>query len=102
MCNYKRVQFEINTVRDITWMSGQSVHLTKWMHALEQVTDGHLAKCKMYQISDLHEWHLPKCHTSALSQVISFTVLNRSWHVYSVHACGHGPNRHITDLEMHC
>ena len=29
---------------------------------------------KMYQISDFHEWHLHKCHTSALSQVISLTV----------------------------
>ena len=33
-------------VRDVTWLSGQSVHLDacKWMHALEQVTDLHLVK----------------------------------------------------------
>ena len=29
---------------------------------------------QMYQISYFHERHLPKCHTSALSQVISFTA----------------------------
>ncbi len=37
------------TVRDITWMNVQSVHLAKWMIALEQV----------YQISDSQERHLP-------------------------------------------
>ncbi len=31
-------------VRDVTWLSGQSVHLAKWMHALEQVIDWHLVK----------------------------------------------------------
>ncbi len=78
-----------SAVRDITWLSDQSVHLAKWMHALEQVTDGHLVQCplqlttwssvskisKMYQISDFHEQLLPKGHTSALSQVISLTGL---------------------------
>ena len=59
-------------------MSGQSVHMAKWMHALEQVTDRHLVKCpviisKMYRISEFCEWHLPKYHTSALSQEISLT-----------------------------
>ncbi len=38
---------------DITWMSEQSVHLAKWMHASERVTVWHLVKCpphltKMY------------------------------------------------------
>ena len=33
------------TVRDVTWMSEQSVHFAKWISALEQVTVGHLAKC---------------------------------------------------------
>ena len=28
------------SVRDIAWLSDLSVHLAKWMHALEQVTDG--------------------------------------------------------------
>ena len=62
------LDYETNAVRDITWLSGQPVHLAKWMHALEQVTDGHLVK--MYQISYVHERHLPKCHTWALSQLI--------------------------------
>ncbi len=33
------------TVWDITWMSGQSMHLAKWMVALEQVIVMHLVKC---------------------------------------------------------
>ncbi len=32
-------------VREITWISDESVHLGKWMTALEQVTVGHLVKC---------------------------------------------------------
>ncbi len=44
------------------------MHLAKWMHALEQVKIS-----KMYQIPDFHERHLTKCHTSALSQVITHT-----------------------------
>ena len=42
------------TVRDVTWMSDHSVHLAKWMPALEQVTSvgDHLAIkiIKVYQI----------------------------------------------------
>ena len=38
-------QLPLIAVRDITWLSGKSVHLAEWMHALEQVTDGHLVKC---------------------------------------------------------
>ncbi len=59
-----------STVRDVTWLGRQSVHLAKWMHALEQVTDWHLVKwphqlttvkiSKMYQIPDFHERHLTK------------------------------------------
>ena len=30
---------------DVTWMSDQSVHLAKWMPALEQVAVRHLVKC---------------------------------------------------------
>ncbi len=33
------------TVRDVTWMSDHSVHLAKWMPALEQVTPMHLGTC---------------------------------------------------------
>ena len=33
------------TVFDVTWMSDQSVHLAKWLPALEQVTARHLVKC---------------------------------------------------------
>ncbi len=33
-----------STVWDVTWLSGQSMHLAKWMHALEQVTAWHLVK----------------------------------------------------------
>ena len=61
------------TVRDVTWMSALSMHLAKWIHALGQVTDSHLVKCIVYQISDFHEWHLAKWHTAALSQVVSRT-----------------------------
>ncbi len=32
-------------VLDVIWMSVQSVHLTKWMAALEQVIVRHLDKC---------------------------------------------------------
>ena len=39
------------TVRDVTWMSDQAIHLAKWMAALEQVTIRHLVKCKLCQIS---------------------------------------------------
>ncbi len=34
-----------SAVRDVTWMSDQSVHLAKWMPALEQVTVRHLVQC---------------------------------------------------------
>ncbi len=61
------------SVRDVTWMSDQSVHLS----ALEQVTVSHLAKCpkssEVCQISDLGERHLYECHGVALSQVITHT-----------------------------
>ena len=30
-----------SAVRDVTWMSDQSVHLAKWMPAFEQVTVTH-------------------------------------------------------------
>ncbi len=33
------------SVWDVTWMSDQSVHLAKWLLALEQVTAWHLVKC---------------------------------------------------------
>ncbi len=33
------------TVRDVTWMSNQSLHSAKWMAALDQVTVRHLVKC---------------------------------------------------------
>ena len=33
------------SVRDVTWMSDHSVHLAKWMPALEQVSPRHLGKC---------------------------------------------------------
>ena len=33
------------TVRDVTWMSDQSLHSAKWRAALEQVTFSHLCKC---------------------------------------------------------
>ncbi len=36
---------DTKTVRDVTWMSDQFVHLAKWMAALEQVTVRHLVKC---------------------------------------------------------
>ncbi len=32
-------------VRDVTWMSDHSMHLAKWIPALEQVTVRHLLKC---------------------------------------------------------
>ena len=35
----------LTAVRDVTWMSDQSVHLAEWMAPLEQVTVRHLAKC---------------------------------------------------------
>ncbi len=35
----------VTSVRDITWISDQSVHLAEWMAALDQVTVRHLAKC---------------------------------------------------------
>ena len=57
------------SVRDVTWMSALLVHLAKWIPALGQVTDSHLVKCKVYQISDFHERHLAKWCASALSQV---------------------------------
>ncbi len=34
-----------SAVRDVTWMSALSMHLGKWVGALEQVTDSHLVKC---------------------------------------------------------
>ena len=44
-----------NTVRDVTWMSDQSVHLAEWMAALEveQVTVRHLAKCPRQSAKDM-------------------------------------------------
>ncbi len=38
--------FYVLTVRDVTWMSALSMHLAKWIPALGQVTDSHLAKLK--------------------------------------------------------
>ena len=38
-------------VQDVTWMSDHSVHLAKWMPALEQVTPRHLGKCPQNQQS---------------------------------------------------
>ncbi len=35
----------ITTVRDVTWMSDQSLHSAKWRPALGQVTVSHLGKC---------------------------------------------------------
>ncbi len=52
--------YKLRSVQDVTWLSGQSVHVAKWMHALEQ-------------IPDFHERHLTKFHTWALSQVITHT-----------------------------
>ncbi len=47
---------------------------------------------KMYQISDFHEWHLTKCHTSALSQVITHTAVyrhrQRHWTGNDQYFCG--------------
>ena len=51
------------SVRDVTWISGQS-------HALGQVD---ACIWTSDQISDFHEQHFPKCHTSSLSKVISLT-----------------------------
>ena len=42
------------SVWNIAWMSDNSVHLTKWIIVLEQMTVRHL----VYQISDFHEWLL--------------------------------------------
>ena len=36
------------SVRDVTWMSVHSVHLAKWMPALEQVTLRRLGKCPFF------------------------------------------------------
>ena len=52
----------LRSVRDVTWMSDQPVHLAKWMAALEQVTVRHLANCKLCQIPDFCERHLAECH----------------------------------------
>ena len=38
-----------SSARDIAWMSDQSLHSTKWMPALEQVTVQHLDKCPLQQ-----------------------------------------------------
>ncbi len=35
----------MSTVRNVTWMSDQSLYSAKWMRALEQVTVRHLVKC---------------------------------------------------------
>ncbi len=57
-------------------MSEQSVHLAKWMAALEQVTVGTIIN-KLCQIPDFCERHLAECHRVALRQVVALTVLNK-------------------------
>ena len=46
------------SVRDVTWMSDQSVHLAKLMAALEQVT----RMSKLCKIPDFCARHLAECH----------------------------------------
>ena len=66
-------------------MSDRSMHLAKWMVALEQVTimHAHLVKCPHQvttwssAISIFSERHLAKGHIAALSQVINHTGLQR-------------------------
>ncbi len=63
-------------------MSDQSVHLAKWMAALEQVTVKHLVECPHQlttQILDFCERHSANCHRVALGQVVALTKGVNTW-----------------------
>ncbi len=62
----------------------QSLHLAKWMLALEQVT---VKISKVYQFCTFSEKHLHKCHILALNQVIGLTV-----HYYNIMKIYSGEN----------
>ena len=94
-----------STVRDVTWMRANGVHLCKWTVTLILVTLSHLNKCSnelttwssalqhlevlagfplkaaKFAISDFWERHLYECHRVALSQVITHTgvYILQSW-----------------------
>ncbi len=71
------------TVRDVTWMSDQTMHLAEWMHELGQVTVRHLDKCAklLFSLNSTCAsgtwWHSAKWYPELMNSDLDRVLLHK-------------------------
>ncbi len=91
-CTYKfqPLLLYLRPVRDVSWMSDQSVHLAKWMSELEQVTARHLL---------IKKYHL--CIGAHNSPIVVLHVYKMFLHEYTTTLTMLPNNLHLILCENH-